>query len=133
MNKTWRIIQELKDVYKQVELSHVVEALNGGGETLIVSLPMESPRFLIKTVRVIPTEETNVELHILDSADKMKAQILYFNTAEFSTGNFIDGIYDNVDLPYDDKDGTSHFHFEIINPGSVPSGFTIEVTGLTVR
>ncbi|WP_405153064.1 hypothetical protein [Paenibacillus sp. FSL K6-0108] len=133
MNKTWRIMQELKDVYKPVELSHTVEGLKGMGESLIVSIPMKTPRFLIKTVRVIPAKETNVELHILDSADKTKAQLLYFNTAEYSTGNFIDGIYDNVDLPYDDKDGTSHFHFEIINPGSMHSGFVIEVTGLTVR
>ncbi|PQP82085.1 hypothetical protein C0Q44_20755 [Paenibacillus sp. PCH8] len=133
MNKTWRIMQELKDVYKQVELSYEIEELKGEGESVLVSLPMKSPRFLIKTVRVIPTKETNMELHILDSAVKAKSQILYFNTAEYSTGNYIDGIYDNVDIPYEDKDGTSHFHFEIINPGSVPSGFTVEVTGLTVR
>ncbi|SCY91745.1 hypothetical protein SAMN05720606_11221 [Paenibacillus polysaccharolyticus] len=133
MNKTWQVLQEIKEAFKPVELSYVIEEMDGEGAAVQVSIPMKSPRFLIKTVRVIPTQETNVELHILNRANKEEAHIIYFNTTEYSTGNYVDGIYDNVDIPYEDKDGNAHFHFEIINPGSVPSGFTIEVTGLTVR
>ena len=84
---------------------------------------------MIKTVRVIPTQETNMELHILNRANKEVAHILYFNTAEYSTGNYIDGIYDNVDIPYEDKGWQFSFPFWKLLIRALYLRFTIEVTG----
>ena len=45
MNKIWRVMQEMKEAFKQVELSYVIEELPGEGAAALVSIPMKSPRF----------------------------------------------------------------------------------------
>lgn len=131
MNRTWKLMEELRNVFLPVELKSTVTGLGGGTKTTI-SLPMEHPRFMIKTVRVIPSRETNVELQILNSAGS-SPEVLYFNNAQYSTGNFIEGIYDMIDIPYDDADGTSSLHLAIKNLGADTASFDIEITGLTTR
>lgn len=124
-------MEEMRKVFMPVALGWKVESV-GGGSKAIVSIPMDHPRFLIKTLRVIPSRETNVEVNILDSSGTTP-EILYFNNAQYSTGNFLEGIYDMLDLPYEDADGTSSLHLSIKNLGTDVADFWIEVTGLTTR
>lgn len=131
MNRTWKLMEEMRNVFLPVSFGRKVASLGGGSKALI-EIPMEHPRFLIKTIRVTPSRETNVELNVLNSAGATP-EILYFNNAQYSTGNFLEGIYDMIDLPYEDADGTSTLHLAVKNLGTDVADFTIEVTGLTIR
>lgn len=131
MNQALKFFWEMQNVFVPVELESQITV--NGGEKMIVSLPIPHPRILIKTIRVTPNIETNVEVQVLDSVDEQNADILYFNDAEHSTGNFKDGIYDMIDIPYEDKDGTQALHVAILNPNSEPVTFAVEVKGMTIR
>lgn len=131
MNRTWKLMEEMRKVFLPVSFNWEVKYV-GGGTKALVAIPMEHPRFLIKTLRVTPSIETNVELNVLNSAGTTP-EILYFNNAQYSTGNFLEGIYDMIDLPYEDADGTSTLHLSIKNLGTDVADFKIEVTGLTTR
>ncbi|WMT39270.1 hypothetical protein RE628_17615 [Paenibacillus sp. D2_2] len=131
MNRTWKLIEEMRKVFLPVSCSWKVEHV-GGGSKAMIAIPMEHPRLLIKTLRVTPSRETNVELKILNSAGATP-EVLYFNNAQYSTGNFLEGIYDMIDLPYEDVDGTSTLHLSVKNLGADVADFLIEVTGLTTR
>lgn len=131
MNRTWKLMEEMRRVFLPVTFSRKITSV-GGGARATVSFPMEHPRFLIKTLRVIPSRETNVELNVLNSAGTTP-NILYFNNAQYSTGNFLEGIYDMIDLPYEDADGTSTLHLSVKNLGTDVADFELEVTGLTIR
>lgn len=132
MNRTWELMQEMRNVYKTVYLEHKVTDLNGFDTSTIVSIPMEYPRFLIKTVRVVPAKPTNCALEVRDSVVSAPT-VLYSNDAEYSTGNFVEGIYDMVDIPYFDEDGTKSLHFKLTNHGQEVNNFFVIVTGLTIR
>lgn len=131
MNRTWKLMEEMRKVLLPVSFVHKVEHVSGGAKALI-HIPMEHPRFMIKTIRVVPSRETNVEVHILNSAGPTP-DVLYFNNAQYSTGNFVEGIYDMIDLPYMDMDETSTLHMSLKNLGTDVAHFDIEVTGLTTR
>jgi len=131
LNRTWKLVEEMRNVFLPVSYSRRIEHV-GGGAKAVVSIPLEHPRLLIKTLRVVPSKETNVELNVLNSGGTAP-EILYFNNSQYSTGNFLEGIYDMIDLPYEDADGTSTLHLTIKNLGTEVSDFEIEITGLTVR
>ncbi|WP_427051994.1 hypothetical protein [Paenibacillus sp. TC-CSREp1] len=131
MNRSWELMEEMRKVLLPVSFVQRVEQVDGGAEAFI-HIPMEHPRFMIKTIRVVPTRETNVEVQVLNSAGP-SPDVLYFNNAQYSTGNFIEGIYDMIDLPYVDIDETSTLHLSLKNLGTDVSHFDIEVTGLTTR
>ncbi|ETT53336.1 hypothetical protein NSQ20_20515 [Paenibacillus sp. FSL K6-1122] len=131
MNRTWKLMEEMRKVLLPVSFAQRVEYVGGGAKAMI-DIPMEHPRFMIKTIRVIPSRETNVELHVLNSAGP-HPEVLYFNNSQYSTGNFMEGIYDMIDLPYEDVDGTSTLHLSLKNLGTDVANFDIEVVGLTTR
>ncbi|MDK8192541.1 hypothetical protein QP794_20860 [Paenibacillus sp. UMB7766-LJ446] len=131
MNRTWKLMEEMRKVLLPVSFARKVEYVGGGAKALI-DIPMEHPRFMIKTIRVIPSRETNVEVHVLNSAGP-HPEVLYSNNAQYSTGNFMEGIYDMIDLPYEDVDGTSTLHLSLKNLGTDVANFDVEVVGLTTR
>lgn len=132
MNRTWKLMQELREVYKNVYLEANVREIHGN-TTHYFSLELPHPYFLIKTVRVVPVRKANVELVIYNNEDINEAEMLYFNDAEYSTGNFEDGIYDMVDIPYSDESGNGKIYFKITNKGLDPNNYLVIVTGLTTR
>lgn len=67
MNRTWKLMEEMRKVLLPVSFAQRVEYVGGGAKAMI-DIPMEHPRFMIKTIRVIPSRETNVEVHVLNSA-----------------------------------------------------------------
>jgi hypothetical protein len=45
----------------------------------------------------------------------------------------MEGIYDMIDLPYEDVDGNSTLHLSLKNLGTDVANFDVEVVGLTTR
>lgn len=103
-----------------------------GLETKRISVPLEKGKILIKTIKITPNREAAVEAHILTSVLKAENESIYDNDSKHSTGNNVDGIYDMMDLPYNDEDNSNQIHFEIKNKSMETASFKIKVVGLSM-
>ncbi|OKP93689.1 hypothetical protein [Paenibacillus sp. P32E] len=103
---------------KLVDLDFRINAVDPGS-TARKSFYTGKGKLLLKTVKVIPIGvSSSCELTIVRSAtaeiSDMK-EVVYANATEYSTGNTADGIYDLVDIPYVDADGTRNIHLALKN------------------
>lgn len=125
-------MQELRNVFIPIDVETTIAGIEPEAMAT-ASIPVEHAKLLVKTIRAIPNHSSNLEVLIVDSVDPQVAEILYSNTAEYSTGNFTEGIYDMIDIPYNDLDDTSAIHVMVKNLGATPVDVILRVTGLTTR
>lgn len=115
---------------KLIDLDFKVNAV-GPGSTVRKSFYSGKDKLLLKTIKVIPIgASSSCELTITRSATAVISdmkEVVYTNTTEYSTGNTIDGIYDLVDIPYVDEDGTRSIHVALKNTLSTGAAIDFRV------
>lgn len=135
MNGKWHLMQLSgrggNGTSKMITLTSEIANIPGL-ESRRFSVPLEKGKILIKTIKVIPDKEAAVSLRILTNVLKPETEIVYENDSKHSTGNDVEGIYDMMDLPYNDEDNSNQIHFEIQNKSLELASFKIKVVGLAM-
>lgn len=135
MNGKWHLMQltgrggsgTSKMITIETEVSDIP-----GLESRRISAPLEKGKILIKTIKVIPNKEAAVSVQILTSVLKPENESIYANDSKHSTGNDVEGIYDMMDLPYNDEDNSNQIHFDVQNKSMELASFKIKVVGLAM-
>lgn len=105
-------------------MKQVTDVINPGQEaSLDLSIGPDLNKYMIKYVYVEGLENSKMDIEILTSTADHPF-LVYKN----KTNGHI--LYDVLDLPYEDEDAAGALHLKIMNSGSIPSSFTIRVSGL---
>lgn len=123
MNK---IIKALRDG----TVSKMVEGIATSDEvmpktSMLLEVPIETNRFLFKSVEVIPNKSIPFRVEFFES----KSAIL----ARYNSGIVTARCYDVLDLPYEDKDAKGMVYFVIHNTSDYAATFTAIARGLLLK
>ncbi|MGM7682850.1 hypothetical protein ACSVDA_11920 [Cytobacillus sp. Hm23] len=93
---------------------------------LTVSLPIEpkTDKLLLKTVFVEGPEGSAVEIEIVSCINREDQFLFYRNSISANT------LYDLIDIPYVDEDGTGNLHLNLNNVGSTSGPYKIRISAL---
>ncbi|MGA4519181.1 hypothetical protein ACPA0F_18145 [Solibacillus silvestris] len=114
-----------KKLNKIITVKHTEQTVSIESPVL-VSVPIEprTSKLMLKTIYVDGPLGAAIDIEIVSSADQNNRFLFYRNSIA------TEELYDLVDIPYVDEDGTDVLHLILNNKGTTSGAYQIRISGV---
>ena len=114
-----------KKINKVITITHD-EPVVSVNSPVLLSIPIgdKTSKLLLKTIFIEGPLGAAIDVEIVSSSDNLKSFLFYKNTIA------TEQLYDLIDIPYVDEDGTDSLHIMLNNKGSTPGKYKVRISAI---